>query len=107
MEALSRGEDARAAGADVHRDLIAPLHDWLAAIDTLVIVPDATTSTVPFAAIPLPNGIFGKGRLNSAGVDLSDPLVCDPLMRRLEKLEAKHWSAAPTGRRCRRNGRRC
>ncbi|HXG81125.1 MAG TPA: proline dehydrogenase family protein, partial [Sphingomicrobium sp.] len=26
-------------------------------------------------AIPLPNAIFGKGRLNSAGVDLSDPLV--------------------------------
>ena len=48
-------------------------------------------------AIPLPNAIFGKGRLNSAGVDLSDPLVRDPLMRRSEKLEAKHWSAAPTG----------
>ena len=48
-------------------------------------------------AIPLPNAIFGKGRLNSAGVDLSDPLVRDPLMKQLAKLESKHWSAAPTG----------
>src|SRR5258705_1871615 len=48
-------------------------------------------------AIPLPNAIFGKGRLNSAGVDLSDPLVREPLMKQLAKLEAKHWSATPTG----------
>jgi len=47
--------------------------------------------------IPLPNAIFGKGRLNSAGVDLSDPLVCDPLMKRLQKLEGKAWRATPTG----------
>ena len=48
-------------------------------------------------AIPLPNAIFGKGRLNSAGVDLSDPLVREPLMKQLAKLEARHWSAVPTG----------
>jgi RHH-type proline utilization regulon transcriptional repressor/proline dehydrogenase/delta 1-pyrroline-5-carboxylate dehydrogenase len=48
-------------------------------------------------AIPLPNEIFGKGRVNSAGVDLSDPLVREPLLERLEKLEAKRWMAAPTG----------
>ena len=48
-------------------------------------------------AIPLPNAIFGKGRLNSAGVDLSDPLVREPLMKRLQKLESKAWHAAPTG----------
>jgi RHH-type proline utilization regulon transcriptional repressor/proline dehydrogenase/delta 1-pyrroline-5-carboxylate dehydrogenase len=48
-------------------------------------------------AIPLPNAIFGNGRINSAGVDLSDPLVCDPLMTQLAKLESKHWSAVPTG----------
>jgi len=47
--------------------------------------------------IPLPNAIFGKGRLNSAGVDLSDPLVCNPLMKRLQKLEGKAWRATPTG----------
>ena len=35
-------------------------------------------------AIPLPNAIFGKGRINSAGVDLSDPLVREPLMKKLK-----------------------
>jgi RHH-type proline utilization regulon transcriptional repressor/proline dehydrogenase/delta 1-pyrroline-5-carboxylate dehydrogenase len=48
-------------------------------------------------AIPLPNAIFGKDRLNSAGVDLSDPLVRETLMKKLKKLEAKHWVATATG----------
>ena len=39
-------------------------------------------------AIPLPNAIFGKGRRNSAGVDLSDPLVREPLVERLAALES-------------------
>jgi len=49
------------------------------------------------STIPLPNAIFGKDRLNSAGVDLSDPLVREPLMAKLRKLESKNWRAAPTG----------
>ena len=48
-------------------------------------------------AIPLPNAIFGADRVNSAGVDLSDPLVREPLLKRLKALESKRWSAAPTG----------
>ena len=44
-------------------------------------------------AIPLPNAIFGPGRKNSAGVDLSDPLVREPLLKRLQALEARQWSA--------------
>ena len=48
-------------------------------------------------AIPLPNAIFGVARLNSAGVDLSDPLVREPLLAKLKKLEAKRWTATPTG----------
>ncbi len=47
--------------------------------------------------IPLPNAIFGKGRLNSAGVDLSDPLVREPLLKKLKKLETRAWRATPTG----------
>ena len=47
-------------------------------------------------SIPLPDAIFGKGRRNSAGVDLSDPLVRDPLVERLKALESKAWSAAPS-----------
>ena len=48
-------------------------------------------------AIPLPRLIFGKARRNSAGVDLSDPLVREPLLERLKKLESRSWQAAPTG----------
>ncbi|HVF37192.1 MAG TPA: bifunctional proline dehydrogenase/L-glutamate gamma-semialdehyde dehydrogenase PutA [Sphingomicrobium sp.] len=55
-------------------------------------------------AIPLPNAIFGKGRVNSAGVDLSDPLVREPLIERLTVLQTKRWKAAPTGG---GNGEKC
>ena len=48
-------------------------------------------------AIPLPRLIFGKARRNSAGVDLSDPQVREPLLERLKALESKSWSAAPSG----------
>ncbi|MEO5640289.1 MAG: bifunctional proline dehydrogenase/L-glutamate gamma-semialdehyde dehydrogenase PutA [Sphingomicrobium sp.] len=48
------------------------------------------------AAIPLPNAIFGAGRVNSVGCDLSDPLVREPLLERLRVLEVKSWSAKPT-----------
>ncbi|HET9353636.1 MAG TPA: bifunctional proline dehydrogenase/L-glutamate gamma-semialdehyde dehydrogenase PutA, partial [Sphingomicrobium sp.] len=47
-------------------------------------------------AIPLPNEIFGKGRRNSAGCDLSDPLVREPLLKRLKALESRSWTAKPT-----------
>lgn len=43
--------------------------------------------------IPLPPVIFGEQRRNSAGVDLSDPLVREPLLERLRALESRSWSA--------------
>jgi RHH-type proline utilization regulon transcriptional repressor/proline dehydrogenase/delta 1-pyrroline-5-carboxylate dehydrogenase len=46
-------------------------------------------------AIPLPKDIFGA-RPNSAGIDLSDPLVREPLQARLRTLDGVHWRAAPT-----------
>jgi RHH-type proline utilization regulon transcriptional repressor/proline dehydrogenase/delta 1-pyrroline-5-carboxylate dehydrogenase len=46
-------------------------------------------------AIPLPKDILGQ-RLNSAGVDLSDPLVIEPLQARLAELAKLHWRAEPT-----------
>ncbi len=46
-------------------------------------------------AIPLPGAIFGA-RKNSAGVDLSDPLVREPLLDELRALESRQWEAAPT-----------
>jgi RHH-type proline utilization regulon transcriptional repressor/proline dehydrogenase/delta 1-pyrroline-5-carboxylate dehydrogenase len=46
-------------------------------------------------AIPLPAQIF-PGRLNSAGVDLADPLVREPLLAELAELAGRRWDAAPT-----------
>jgi len=45
--------------------------------------------------IILPREIFGAQRRNSAGVDLSDPLVREPLLHRLKALEARNWTARP------------
>ncbi|MGB3754690.1 MAG: bifunctional proline dehydrogenase/L-glutamate gamma-semialdehyde dehydrogenase PutA [Parerythrobacter sp.] len=69
-------------------------------------VPAAALATDPVAElaateptrnpdIPLPADIFGIRR-NSAGVDLSDPLVREPLLQRLETLDARQWHAEPT-----------
>ena len=45
--------------------------------------------------IVLPSELFGAARRNSAGVDLSDPLVREPLMKRLKAHEARSWTAKP------------
>jgi RHH-type proline utilization regulon transcriptional repressor/proline dehydrogenase/delta 1-pyrroline-5-carboxylate dehydrogenase len=47
-------------------------------------------------AIVLPRELFGIERRNSAGVDLSDPLVREPLLGRLKALEGRAWAAKPT-----------
>jgi RHH-type proline utilization regulon transcriptional repressor/proline dehydrogenase/delta 1-pyrroline-5-carboxylate dehydrogenase len=46
--------------------------------------------------IPLPREIFGPQRHNSAGVDLSDPLVREPLLERLRAMEDRTYEARPT-----------
>jgi RHH-type proline utilization regulon transcriptional repressor/proline dehydrogenase/delta 1-pyrroline-5-carboxylate dehydrogenase len=46
--------------------------------------------------ITMPRDIFGLARHNSAGLDLSDPLVREPLIDRLKKLESRSWTAKPT-----------
>ena len=69
-------------------------------------VPAADLATDPVAdmraldpyrnpAIPLPNAIF-PGRRNSAGIDVADPLVREPLLAQLKRLEDRHWHAEPT-----------
>ena len=45
--------------------------------------------------IVLPPDLFGAQRRNSAGVDLSDPLVREPLLERLKALESRSWTANP------------
>ena len=46
-------------------------------------------------AIPLPAHIY-PNRRNSAGVDLADPLVREPLLAKIRELESREWAAAPT-----------
>jgi len=46
-------------------------------------------------SIVLPRNIFGA-RLNSAGIDLSDPEVLEPLQARLASLDGVVWRAEPT-----------
>ena len=46
--------------------------------------------------IILPQDVFGTERRNSAGCDLSDPLVRKALLKRLHDLESRSWSARPT-----------
>ncbi|MFA6220485.1 MAG: bifunctional proline dehydrogenase/L-glutamate gamma-semialdehyde dehydrogenase PutA [Erythrobacter sp.] len=46
-------------------------------------------------AIPLPRDIL-PGRVNSAGVDLADPAVREPLLARLAALDSRQWHAEPT-----------
>ena len=55
--------------------------------------------------IVLPRDLFGAERHNSAGVDLSDPLVREPLLERLKALEARSWTAKPDAREGRGAGR--
>ena len=47
------------------------------------------------SAIPLPADIY-PNRRNSAGIDLADPLVREPLVAELKALEAREWAAVPT-----------
>ena len=73
--------------------------DEQVSLDELVRDPVAElASTEPKRnpAIPLPRLIFGQERRNSAGVDLSDPLMREPLLERLKGLETKSWTARPT-----------
>ncbi|MCH8615512.1 bifunctional proline dehydrogenase/L-glutamate gamma-semialdehyde dehydrogenase PutA [Sphingomonas sp. SM33] len=69
-------------------------------LDELVRDPVADLAAVEPKRNPkivLPQEIFGEDRRNSAGVDLSDPLVREPLLERLTALESREWTASPTG----------
>jgi RHH-type proline utilization regulon transcriptional repressor/proline dehydrogenase/delta 1-pyrroline-5-carboxylate dehydrogenase len=70
--------------------------DEQVSIDELVRDPIAALSALEpkrNPRIPVPRDIFGAARHNSAGADLSDPLVCGPLMERLKALESREWTA--------------
>ena len=73
--------------------------DQQVSIDELVGDPVAELEALEPKRNPriiLPRDIFGRERRNSAGVDLSDPLVREPLLERLRGLESRSWTAKPT-----------
>lgn len=73
--------------------------DEQVSIDELVRDPVAELAALEPKRNPkilLPRDVFGPARRNSAGVDLSDPLVRGPLLGRLAALESRNWSAKPT-----------
>jgi RHH-type proline utilization regulon transcriptional repressor/proline dehydrogenase/delta 1-pyrroline-5-carboxylate dehydrogenase len=72
--------------------------DEQVSIDELVHDPVAELSVLEPKRNPkiiLPRDLFGTKRRNSAGVDLSDPLVREPLLERLKSLESRTWRATP------------
>ena len=73
--------------------------DEQVSIDELVRDPVAQLEALEPKRNPkiiLPRDVFGAARRNSAGVDLSDPLVREPLLERLKALESREWTAKPT-----------
>ena len=77
---VNRMGDAEFAAEDLVRDPMAELERH---------------SPLRNPAIPLPEDILGA-RLNSAGVDLSDPMVLEPLEEKLKELSELQWRAEPT-----------
>jgi RHH-type proline utilization regulon transcriptional repressor/proline dehydrogenase/delta 1-pyrroline-5-carboxylate dehydrogenase len=73
--------------------------DEQVSIDELVTDPVAQLETLEPKRNPriiLPRDVFGAARRNSAGLDLSDPLVREPLLERLTALESRSWTARPS-----------
>ncbi len=52
-------------------------------------------NAIPNPAIPAPSALFGKSRENSAGLDLSDPVVIEKLMVARAPFERCAWHAGP------------
>lgn len=70
-------------------------------LDTLIESPIAKIKTfdaIPNPKIPLPENIFGKNRVNSAGLDLSNAEVVAELNKAMKKATDKKWQAAPFNR---------
>ncbi|GGE29060.1 bifunctional protein PutA [Agaricicola taiwanensis] len=79
----------------VHR-----IGDENVSIDDLIADPVAAVRAMddpgaPHPAISLPVDIYGKERINSAGIDLSNETVLARLSESLKESAAHHWSAEP------------
>jgi RHH-type proline utilization regulon transcriptional repressor/proline dehydrogenase/delta 1-pyrroline-5-carboxylate dehydrogenase len=51
--------------------------------------------SLPHPKIPLPAGLYGGERRNSAGLDLSAPQELEPLGQAMERMSAQGWSGGP------------
>ena len=90
---------AAAAGKRGQSSFVNRIADEHVSLDELVKDPVAELEGIEPKRNPkivLPRDVFGPGRRNSAGVDLSDPLVREPLLGRLQALESRSWTAKPT-----------
>src|SRR5690606_18321689 len=74
--------------------------DPAVSVDELIADPAAVVRAMPVPGgkhdkIALPAELYGKGRLNSAGLDLSNEAVLAKLAQDLAKAAAVEWQAAP------------
>ncbi|ANH06811.1 trifunctional transcriptional regulator/proline dehydrogenase/L-glutamate gamma-semialdehyde dehydrogenase [Shinella sp. HZN7] len=74
--------------------------DPAVSVDELIADPAAVVRAMPVPGgkhdkIALPAELYGKGRLNSAGLDLSNEAVLAKLAQDLAKTAAVEWQAAP------------
>ena len=72
--------------------------DEKAPIEELIADPVAKVrrlSTKPHPHIPLPVDLYGEGRKNSRGIDLSDVTELEALAKAMDAAGAGDWSAAP------------
>lgn len=45
--------------------------------------------------IPAPRMLYGSARLNSQGINLADPLECEPFLAKVKQAAEQRWVAAP------------
>lgn len=55
----------------------------------------ARLDPVRHPGIPMPADLFGSGRQNSEGHDITDPSVLVPLSKAMAEAETEHWRIAP------------
>jgi len=86
---LENGSNTSFVNRIVDRE--APIDDIVA--DPLTKV--AKLTQIPHPRIPLPRHIYGAGRLNSKGIDLSDNSELTALAAAMADADQQHWRAAP------------
>lgn len=76
------------------------LEDLSVPVKEIVADPVASVITlgknIPNPAIKQPDAIFGRGRVNSRGLDLSDEMAVTELKRGMEHFRDYRWTAKPT-----------